>query len=61
MAIKVRPSKLGEARDEGLMKTLEGVDAESKMFALERVAVGFWKKMRMRMRSRRNKGGWISR
>lgn len=27
---KVRLPKLGEARDEGLMKAFEGVDAESK-------------------------------
>ena len=46
MAIEVRLSKLGEARDEGLMKTLEGVDAESKKFALEWVVVDFWKRMR---------------
>jgi hypothetical protein len=41
MAIKARLSKLGEARDDGLMKTLERVDAESKKFALEWVVVDF--------------------
>jgi hypothetical protein len=34
MAIKGRLSKLGEARDDCLMKTFERVDAESKKFGL---------------------------
>ncbi len=57
MAIKVRLSKLGEARDEGLMKTRESVDGESKKFALEWVVVDFWKKMIMRDAERTKEAG----
>ena len=60
MAIKVRLSKLGEARDEDLMKTLERVDAESKKFALEWVVVDFWKKMIMRDAERTKEAGDIA-
>lgn len=44
---KVRLSKLGEARDERLIKTPEAVDAESKKFALEWVVVDLGRKARM--------------
>lgn len=56
MAIKWRLSKLGEARDDCLMKNFERVDAESKKFALGVGCDCLFRRRRGEVERRSNKG-----